>query len=248
MATTVGGVAMIEHGPTSLHFETWGSGPPVLLLAPGGLRASRIATWSAAPWSPIDALADRFTVIGMDQRNTGPSFAPITADDGWPSYAADQLAVMDHLGFERFGVVGMCIGGAFITELLTEAPARIAAAVAMQPIGLDGNRDAFRGIFEAWRAEVADAHPEAGDDDWEGCWTNLFGGDDVLFSAPDDDIGSVTAPILVLQGNDEYHPMSASRFLAETAPAATLIERWKDPDHAPAARGAVDEFLDVHLT
>ncbi len=112
----------------------------MLLLAPGGLRASRIETWANAPWNPIEALADRYRVIGMDQRNTGTSFAPITAEDGWPSYAADQLALMDHLGSERFAVVGMCIGGAFIMELIAEAPERLNAAVALQPIGLDDNR------------------------------------------------------------------------------------------------------------
>ena len=121
----------------------------------------------------------------MDQRNTGTSFAPITAADGWPSYAADQLALMDHLGSERFAVVGMCIGGAFIMELIAEAPERVNAAVAMQPIGLAGNRAEFRAIFDEWRKGIADEHPEASDADWEGVWSNLFGGDNVLWSVPD---------------------------------------------------------------
>ena len=54
----------LENGPVSLHYETWGEGPDVLLLAPGGLRASRIETWANAPWNPIEALADRYRVIG----------------------------------------------------------------------------------------------------------------------------------------------------------------------------------------
>jgi pimeloyl-ACP methyl ester carboxylesterase len=61
-------------------------------------------------------------VATMDQRNTGASFAPFTACCGWGSYAADQLALMDHLGIQTFAVVGMCIGGAFIMRLLKEAP------------------------------------------------------------------------------------------------------------------------------
>ena len=97
----------------------------------------------------------------MDQRNTGTSFAPVHAADGWASYAADQIALMDHLGIERFSVVGMCIGGAFIMELIAEVPERITAAVAMQPIGLDGNREAFRAIFDDWRNHIAGEHPEA---------------------------------------------------------------------------------------
>jgi pimeloyl-ACP methyl ester carboxylesterase len=42
----------------------------------------------------------------------------------------------------------MCIGGAFIMRLLEEAPERVTAAVALQPIGLDSNRDTFLGLFE----------------------------------------------------------------------------------------------------
>jgi pimeloyl-ACP methyl ester carboxylesterase len=217
-----------------------------LFLAPGGLRASRIETWAAAPWNPIDALADGYRVVAMDQRNTGTSFAPITAGDGWADYAADQLAVMDHLGIERFSVVGMCIGGSFIMELVAEVPERVAAAVSFQPIGLDGNRDAFRAMFDQWREDIGADHPEATDADWEGCWSNLFGSDHLLWSVPDSFLPSVSTPILVLQGNDVYHPKVASQRLAAEAPNATLIAAWKDPaDHA-AARAAVDRFLADH--
>ena len=237
---------MLEAGPVRLRYETWGDGPPVLLLAPGGLRNSRVETWEQAPWNPVEQLRDRYRVVAMDQRNAGASFAPITALDGWPSYAADQLAVMDHLGIERFALVGMCIGGAFIMQLASTVPDRVAAAVAMQPIGLDGNRDAFRDIFTEWREGIEDDHPEATDADWEACWTNLFGGDELLWSVPDDVVPTVETPLLVLRGDDEYHPSLASERLAELAPNATLVERWKHPADQPAARAAVEAFLAAH--
>src|ERR1700759_4999331 len=121
-------MSTVQLGPANIRYETTGEGPAVLLLAPGGLRASRGETWSAAPWNPIEALSDRFRVVAMDQRNTGTSFAPVTAADGWGTYAADQLALMDHLGIERFAVIGMCIGGAFIAKLLVDVPERVTAA------------------------------------------------------------------------------------------------------------------------
>ena len=42
---------------------------------------------------------------------------------------------MDHLGIEKFLVMGFCIGGPFIWSLLKRAPHRIAAAVVAQPVG-----------------------------------------------------------------------------------------------------------------
>jgi len=237
---------MLEHGSVTLRYETYGDGPPILALAPGGLRASRIETWSHAPWNPIDALRDRFHVVAMDQRNTGTSFGPITSADGWNTYAADQLAVMDHLDIDRFSVVGMCIGGAFIMELIEQAPERIVSAVAFQPIGFDDNRDTFRAIFDDWRGAISGDHPEAADEDWESFWGNLYGGDDRLWSVPDDVLPTITTPLLVLQGDDVYHPESVSRHLAATVPSATLVERWKDPADQPAARTAVDDFLAAH--
>jgi pimeloyl-ACP methyl ester carboxylesterase len=229
-----------------LRYETQGEGPAVLLLAPGGLRASRVETWANAPWNPIEQLADRHQVVAMDQRNTGTSFAPITANDGWADYAADQLAVMDHLGIERFSLLGMCIGGAFIAELLAEVPERITAAVALQPIGLDGNRAEFRTMFDLWREGIGGDHPEASDADWEGCWTNLFGTDHLLWSVPDAQLPTFATPTLVLQGDDAYHPRVASQRMAAEMPNATLIEAWKDPADLPAARAAVDQFLAEH--
>jgi pimeloyl-ACP methyl ester carboxylesterase len=239
-------VTTFERGPLSLEYATRGDGPAILLLAPGGLRASRIEMWANAPWNPIDALADRFRVVAMDQRNTGTSFAPITGHDGWSTYADDQLALMDHLGIDRFSVMGMCIGGAFIMRLIADAPDRVAAAVSMQPIGLDSNRAEFLAMYALWREGIETEHPEASDADWDGLCTNLFGGDDLLWSVPDALLPGVTTPLLVLQGDDVYHPRRASTQLAALVPAATLVERWKDPDDQPAARAAVDAFLAAH--
>jgi pimeloyl-ACP methyl ester carboxylesterase len=240
---------LFESGDVSIYYETLGvaDGPPLLLLAPGGLRLSRVENWSKAPWDPIDALGDRYRIVAMDQRNTGRSYAPITAAYGWADYTADQLALMDHLGLERFGVIGMCIGGGFGLRLVHTAPDRVEALVAMQPIGLHGNRDTYRNLFAEWRAAVAADHPEASEADWDRVWSNLFGSDRLLWTIPDEAIETLAAPVLVLLGDDEYHPTLASREVAARAPAATLVERWKEPADVPAARQAVDDFLAAHL-
>ena len=60
---------------------------------------------------------------------------PIESDHDWDTYTQDQLALMTHLGFERFAVAGMCIGGPYIMNLLKLAPQRVVASAVMQTIG-----------------------------------------------------------------------------------------------------------------
>ena len=42
---------------------------------------------------------------------------------------------MDHLGIDRFMVLGFCIAGPFIRNLMKRAPNRVVAAVPAQPVG-----------------------------------------------------------------------------------------------------------------
>ena len=42
---------------------------------------------------------------------------------------------MDHLGIDKFMVLGFCIAGPFIWNLMKRAPNRIVAAVPAQPVG-----------------------------------------------------------------------------------------------------------------
>jgi pimeloyl-ACP methyl ester carboxylesterase len=93
----------IEHHGASIHYEESGQEFPHPHVRPGGLQ-SVIDVWRRpmAPVNPITEFAGRFRVIAMDQRNAGgKSRAPITAADGWHSYAADHLAVLDHLRIDH---------------------------------------------------------------------------------------------------------------------------------------------------
>ena len=56
-------------------------------------------------------------------------------EDPWGAFADDQLGLMDHLGIDRFFVMGLCIGGPFVLKLLERAPERVLAGVLCQPVG-----------------------------------------------------------------------------------------------------------------
>ncbi len=232
-------------GDARLHYEDHGSGFPVLLIAPGGMR-SEVGYWSGTPWNPIEQLATRYQVIAMDQRNAGRSTGPIEPNHSWDTYTTDQLALMDHVGAPRFHVAGMCIGGSYIMNLLKTAPDRIASGVVFQTIGLDDNRQAFYDMFDSWAAEIGPDHPEVSPAAWSAFRERMYGGDDFLFTAGDEAVAACQAPLLVLLGNDLYHPESATRRLATLAPRATLLEQWREPEHTAAARAAVDAFFDAH--
>src|ERR1700720_1550471 len=85
-------MGIFKRGDVSLYFEEFGSGYPILLFAPGGMRSS-IEFWHKSPFDPTVELAKDFRVIAMDQRNAGRSRAPVSADDGWETYAGDHLGL-----------------------------------------------------------------------------------------------------------------------------------------------------------
>src|SRR4029453_6507101 len=124
----------IEHRGASIYYEEFGRGFPILTFAPAGLQSViDVGSPPAAPVNPTTEFAANFRVIAMDQRNAGGrSRAPITAQDGWHTYAADHIAVVDHLGIDRGHLYGQGIGGAFSMSLLKAQPQRIACAVIAQ--------------------------------------------------------------------------------------------------------------------
>jgi pimeloyl-ACP methyl ester carboxylesterase len=178
----------------------------------------------------------------MDQRNAGRSTAPVAASDGWDTYRADQLGLLDHLGIDRCHVVGMCIGGPYIAGLLRAAPERFASAVMLQPVGISDNRHALEEMFDAWRAAIEPDHPEVDADDWASFRSNMWDGEFVLTASPDD-VADFATPILLCKGNDLYHPAGTSEEIARLAPNVTFVERWKDDEVLADTDATIREFL-----
>ena len=241
----IGPMPECTRGDTSIHYEVVGSGHPLLVLAPGGMRSS-IAFWDRAPINPIRELAAHFRVVAIDQRNAGQSRAPVSAADDWRTYRSDHLAVLDELGIERFHVLGQCIGGAFSLALAVFAPDRVTAAVPVQPIGLGAdNRHAFHEIFDGWAGDLIARRPDVTREALAGLRRNLYDGD-FVFAATRDELRACPVPMLVLRGDDLYHPAEISEEVARLAPRARLIPRWKDPEELPRAIDQIRSFLADH--
>jgi pimeloyl-ACP methyl ester carboxylesterase len=229
----------------SIHYEIHGEGFPVLLLAPGGMRSS-VGFWQRQPWHPIDALRSEFRLIAMDQRNAGQSRGPVTADDGWHSYTVDQLALLDHLGIERCHVLGGCIGGSFSLGLAERAPERLASLVLQQPIGLSAdNRAAFYDLFDGWAEELREGRPEIEPLALARMRERLYGGD-FVFNVSREFVASCPLPMLILRGDDLYHPAEISEEIARLAPRAELIRQWKEGASTAIAIERVKAFLAEH--
>lgn len=236
-------MAYFEQDGTKLYYEITGEGFPVLLFAPGGMR-SALGFWDSSPFNPIEVLSPHFQVIAMDQRNAGQSSAPISSTDDWQTYTNDHIALLDHLGIERCHIMGGCIGGSYCFGLLAAQPERVASAVIQQTIGLDDNRQAFYDMFDSW-ADKFKARLDISDASLKQFRSNMYDGD-FLFSVDESFVSRCQTPLLVLLGNDLYHPESVSRRIVELAPKATLIEDWKSPESISQTTEQLLAFLQAN--
>ena len=233
-----------------IYYEVHGSGFPLLLFAPGGLR-SQLEYWrhspanpsAPPPWmNPMVDLAARFTVVGMDQRNAGNSRGRVTETHGWHTYASDHLALMDHLGFKQFHVMGGCIGGTFCLTLCELAPERITAAVLQNPIGLHDNHDTWEEAVSGFAKTMLARDPSLTDETIRKFGHNMFGGD-FVFSVSREFVRHCPTPLYLQPGTDKPHPARTSEEIAQLAPNLEIQKDWRGPTHLVESIRRVTDFL-----
>jgi pimeloyl-ACP methyl ester carboxylesterase len=237
-------------GPVRIHYQEFGSGFPLLLIAGGGLN-STIAGLS----SPFDAIGEfkgEYRCIAADLRNanTGQSSGPLEVDRPWDAYTDDHLGVMDHLGIDKFLVMGFCIGGPFIWNLLKRAPDRIVAAVMAQPSGFRPEMPTlfYDNNMAGWGPALVKRRPEISMEAVDRFLTKMYKGGDFVFTVTRDFVRTCQTPVLILPDDIPAHPYAVAMEAAMLAPKAEVsMFPWKEPrERIPLAVRQIRSFLRAH--
>jgi len=244
--------AFVKKGPVQIHFEEFGSGFPLLLISGGGLN-SAISGLRTGPFDPIDEFKEEYRCIAADLRNSnlGQSSGPLDFDRPWDAHADDQLAVMDHLGIGKFMVMGFCIGGPFIWNLLRRAPDRIVAAVIAQPSGFRPELPTFYydTNMKGWGPDLVKRRPDITMEMVERYLTRMYRTNpDFVFTVTRDFVRQCQTPVLILPDDIPAHPYAVAMETAMLAPKAEVsMFPWKEPkERIPLAVRQIHSFLKAH--
>jgi pimeloyl-ACP methyl ester carboxylesterase len=244
--------SFFEKGGVRLHYGEAGSGFPLLLIAGGGLN-STLAGLTRMPFNPIEEFKGEYRCVFADLRNAnaGQSSGPLELDRPWDSHTDDHLALMDHLGIDRFMVLGFCIGGPFIWNLIKRAPSRIVAAVPAQPVGFrpEAPTVLYDGSMTGWGPELVKRRPDITMEMVERYLTKMYRTNpDFVFTVTRDFVRNCQTPVLILPDDVPAHPLAVAMECAMLAPKAEVsLYPWKEPaTRIPLAVRQVRSFLRAH--
>jgi pimeloyl-ACP methyl ester carboxylesterase len=100
-------------------------------------------------------------------------------------------------------------------------------------------------MFDGWANDLSKERSGLDEAALRAFRARMYDGD-FVFSVTRDFVRGCRTPLLVLAGNDLYHPTPVAQEIADLAPNAELIMKWKTPDAAPAAVARVRTFLKAH--
>jgi pimeloyl-ACP methyl ester carboxylesterase len=223
-----------EKGPVRIRFEEHGSGFPLLLIAGGGLN-STLAGLARGPFDPIAEFKSEYRCIAADLRNAsgGQSTGPLEIDRPWDSYTDDHLGVLDQLGVSRFMVMGFCIGGPFVWNLIKRAGDRVVAAVLAQPSGFRPEQPTlfYDNNISGWAPELIKRQPGVTMETAEKFLNKMYRTNaDFVFTVTRDFVRNCQTPVLILPDDIPAHPYAVAMEAAMLAPRAEVsMFPWKEP-------------------
>ena len=243
--------AIYERGSVKIHYVEVGSGFPLMLIAGGGLSSS--VDGLRNPFDCWKEFSGEYRCIAADLRNgpNGRSTGPLEVDRPWDSYTDDHIGLMDHLRIDKFFVMGFCIGGPLIWNLLKRAPDRVAGAVLAQPSGFRPELPTYNydNNMMAWGPELVKRRPEITMDMVQKFLFNMYGNKpDFTFTAPREFVRQCKTPVLILPDDIPAHPYRVAMEAAMLAPKAEVsMFPWLHPkDRIPLALRQIHSFLKAH--
>jgi pimeloyl-ACP methyl ester carboxylesterase len=242
-----------QKGDVRIHYQEAGSGFPLLLIAGGGLNSTISYFAKGAPFNPMEELKNEYHCVASDLRNAngGQSSGPLEIDRPWDAYSDDHLGLMDHLGIKEFMVMGFCVGGPMIWNLLKRAPKRIVAAVLAQP---SGSRPEMRDLFyennmKGWAPELIKHRPDVTLETVDRFLTRMYRSNpDFVITVTRDFVRSCQTPVLVLPDDVPAHPYAVAMESVLLAPKSEVsLFPWKEPkERIPVAVRQIRSFLRAH--
>ena len=241
-----------KNGPVTIHYEEAGSGFPLLVLPGGGLNAT-IAGLANHPFDPLQEFSETYRVIALDLRNAnnGGTAGPLEIARTWDGFVDDQLALLDHLGIDRFMVMGFCIAGPMIWNLLKHVGDRVVAATLVHPSGYTSSHpDIYvKNALKGWAPEFMKRRPEITlEMITEFLDTMYTKRADFVFTVDRDFVRNCQTPVLVLPDDIPAHPYATAMETALLAPNAQVsLYPWKENDRKIAlALNHIRDFLAVN--
>jgi len=244
------------------YYETYGSGSPILMFAPGGFDAT-IDKWRvASAWTGIDAieaLAAEHTIIVYDRRECGRSGGRVERLS-WASYTRQGKALLDHLKIDTAWIMGGCMGCSVASAFAVHYPETTRGLLLHWPVGGHrwkvNSRERFMRHYNfakqnglkslvdraqggksfwmdpesgPWATAIArdggfaDRFVAQNLERYLGiiltCGRSLFDRDTAPGAEPEEIMG-VTAPALIIPGDDQSHATSGAHYLRELLPKA----------------------------
>jgi pimeloyl-ACP methyl ester carboxylesterase len=121
----------------STRYDIVGSGPPILMLSPGGFDAT-IEKWTTqgiyAHIKPVEHLSRQFTCIVFDRRECGESGGRVEPLS-WMRYAVQGKGLLDYLKIDRAHVMGACMGCSPAMAMAVAYPGVVSSLTLYWPVG-----------------------------------------------------------------------------------------------------------------
>ena len=158
---------------------------------------------------------------------------------------------MNHLGIDKFMVLGFCIGGPFTWNLLKRAPDRVVAAVLAQPVGFRPEMPnvMYDSGMTGWGPALIKRRPEITMEMVEKFLTKMYRtNSDFVYTVTRDFVRKCQTPILILPDDIPAHPYAVAMEVAMLAPKAEVsLYPWKEPkERIPLAVRHIRSFLRAH--